>query len=137
MNRLPFLGATLLFGATGFLAACGGPESVSSDTTAVTNLAFVDESVGTATTSTTLIAAAPDVRLSEADTALVRFEASWICEVQRRTFPTQEGRQQALEQKLVDSGMTLADYEAFRARVNEDRGLRDSILFTYQETCRA
>ena len=137
MNRLSFLGATLLVGATGLLAACGNPESVSSDTTAVTNLAFVDESVGTATTSTTLIAAAPDVRLSEADTALVRFEASWICEVQRRTFPTQEGRQEALEQKLTDSGMTLEDYEAFRARVNDDRGLRDSILFTYQETCRA
>ncbi|MEZ5226856.1 MAG: hypothetical protein R2710_09305 [Acidimicrobiales bacterium] len=102
----------------------------------VTNLAFVDDEFAAATTSTTLIAAAPDVLLSEADGAMVRFEATWICELQRRTFQTQDGREEALREKLTDSGLTEDEYHEFRARVNSDQDLRDSILYSYQETCR-
>jgi hypothetical protein len=129
--------AAVLVGGAFLTAACGGAGDGSSSPdaeTSVTNLAFVDPA--TPTTSTTLIAAAPDVVLSESDAEYVRFEATWVCEVQRRTFPTQDAQAQALLDKLADFGLNSDDYHAFRARVNQDQGLRDSILFTYQETCR-
>ncbi len=132
-RRLPLLlaASALLF------ASCGGSDGLADDgTSGVTNLAFVDDEFATATSSTTLIAAAPDVLLSDADSEMVRFEATWICELQRRTFQTQSGREEALQEKLVDSGLSVEDYLAFRARVNADQDLRDSILYSYQETCR-
>ncbi len=118
-------------------ASCGtSGETAVEESPEVTNLAFVDEEAVQATTSTTLIAAAPDVRLSDADNELVRFESTWICEVQRRTFQTQSGRDEALVEKLEDFGLTEEEYREFRSRVNDDRDLRDSILYSYQETCR-
>lgn len=114
---------------------CGGADPAI-ESAAGETLAFVGEGTNTSPTSTTLIAAAPDVRLSAADTAFVRFEAAWICELQRRTFASQDGRELAMVEKLGDFGLDPAGYQEFRSRVNEDQELRDSILFGYQETCR-
>ncbi len=132
-RRLP-----LLLGASALLlASCGGSDLIADDDPSNgANLAFVDDEFADTPTSTTLIAAAPDVVLSDADSEMVRFESTWICELQRRTFQTQSGREDALQEKLTEFGLTEPDYVAFRARVNNDQDLRDAILYSYQETCR-
>jgi len=88
------------------------------------------------TTTTLLIDEDPNVSLTEDDEALVRFEAAWVCELQRRTFSDPTAIKQALDDKLIDTGLSSDAYTEFRQRVNTDQGLRESILFEYQETCR-
>ncbi len=122
------LAATVLTGACGSVGSSGA-----ADRDGPADLAFAD---GTPTTASTLIAAAPDVALSQRDAEFVRFESTWVCEVQRRTFATEDGRELALIEKLAEFGLDEAEYRAFRARVNDEQDLRDSILFSYQETCR-
>lgn len=131
--RLPL---ALAAAALAFSGCSGSDDSAASGDDAATDLAFIDEQLVQDETTSTLIAAAPDVRLSEADSELVRFEAHWVCEVQRRTFQTPEGRDEALLENLGEAGISEADYLAFRERVNLERDLRDSILYSYQETCR-
>ena len=116
------------------LGACssGGDQF---DGAPATGLAFNDEQDAAATTTTTLIAEAPAVTLAEGDLGYVQFEATWVCELQRRTFPTPEAIDLALNEKLQELGLERATYDGFRARVNGDQDLRDSILFAYQETC--
>lgn len=118
------------------LSACSSGDSASTGDDAAAELALIDEQSGQNQTPSTLIAAAPDVRLSETDSELVRFEASWVCELPRRTFQTPSGRDDALLENLDDAGIAEADYRAFRERANADRDLRDAILYSYQETCR-
>ncbi len=114
--------------------ACGSdPSTDAAGDARPSSLAFTD---GAPTTASTLIAAAPDVALGELDAELVRFESTWVCEVQRRTFPTEDGREAALVEKLAEFGLDEAAYREFRARVNDEQDLRDAILFSYQETCR-
>ena len=124
----PALVATLL------LAACGGDGSV--DSAPVGDLAFADGDGGQSTTTSLLIDGAPDVSLEQQEIELVLFEASWVCELQRRTFTSPAAMQEALEEKLADSGVDRAVYEQFRTEVNNSQDLRDSILFAYQESCR-
>lgn len=132
-RRLPLALAAAALALSGCSA---NDESAATSDDAATDLAFVDEQLVLDNTTSTLIAAAPDVRLSEADSQLVRFEAQWVCEVQRRTFQTPNGRDEALLENLGEAGISEADYLAFRERVNLERDLRDSILYSYQETCR-
>lgn len=130
-SSTPRLVATAL-AATLALGACSNGDDTTPD------LAFADSTTSTVfgTTTTLLIAEKPDVSLPEGEEAFVRFEAAWVCELQRRTFPTPEALQLALDQKLVDTGLTREDYDQFRSDVNNSQDLRDSILFEYQETCR-
>lgn len=87
-------------------------------------------------TTTLLISEDPNIDLSEDDSVLVSFEAAWVCELQRRTFSDPGAIDAALEEKLIDSGITPDAYAGFRQRVNENLDLREAILFQYQETCR-
>lgn len=131
--RLPLVIAAAAF----TLSSCtSSGESASTSDDAAAELALIDDRPTQNETTSTLIAAAPDVRLSAADSELVRFEAQWVCEVQRRTFQTPSGRDDALLENLGQAGITEAEYLTFRERVNTDRDLRDSILYSYQETCR-
>lgn len=112
------------------LSSCGSDET--SAPTAPEDLAFA-ESDGTVLD---LIDSEPDVDLSSEEIDLVEFEASWVCELQRRTFTSQEAIDEALDEKLTGLGIDRAAYDGFRAEVNDSQDLRDSILFSYQENCR-
>ena len=126
--------ATVL--TTLLLGACSAGADDGQAGAPATGLAFSDEQDAAATTTTTLIAEAPAVTLVEGDLGYVQFEATWVCELQRRTFPTPDAIELALNEKLQELGLEREAYDAFRARVNDDQDLRDSILFAYQETCR-
>lgn len=110
------------------LSACGSETA--------DGAAAPDDLAYTESTETTLIDAEPVVDLSPEDVDLVRFEATWVCELQRRTFPSQEAIDEALDENLAGLGIDRAAYDAFRAEVNQSQDLRDSILFSYQENCR-
>ena len=84
-----------------------------------------------------LIEGIPDVDLTDGEANLVSFEANWVCELQRRTFPSQAAIEDALNEKLAGLGVDRAEYDTFRAEVNNSQDLRDSILYSYQENCRA
>lgn len=114
------------------IAGCGSDQAADDP-----DLAFSDQTTTSfGTTTTLLIEAKPNVSLNDSDTSFVAFEASWVCELQRRTFPTPDALQQALSDKLEGSGLSRPEYETFRQSVNNNQDLRDSILFAYQETCR-
>ena len=124
---------SLVLGILAFLAVSCSPAETAQPDQSPPVLPF--EPIPT-TTTTLLIDGRPDIELSAADTALVRFEAAWVCELQRRTFTDSSAIEDALEQKLVETGLTAGAYADFRIKVSDDRDLRRSILFEYQETCR-
>lgn len=101
------------------------------------DLAYAEALDTITTTTITLIDGIPDVELDDDELQLVLFEANWVCELQRRTFQSPDAMQQALNDKLVGLGVERATYDAFRAEVNNSQDLRDSILYAYQENCRA
>ncbi len=126
----PAAKASLLFGAMLTLSACAMFDSDEPEA-----LAFEEPPV--TTQEPLLIEGIPDVDLDEEETLLVAFEADWVCELQRRSFPTPDAMQDALNDKLVGLGVTRDEYDAFRAEVNNSQDLRDSILYAYQNKCRA
>ena len=120
--------------ASFLVAACSGGETV--DSAPVSDLAFADGEGGRTTTTSLLIDGAPDVSLEQREIELVLFEASWVCELQRRTFTSPDAMQAALEEKLDAAGVDRSVYDQFRTDVSNSQDLRDSILFAYQESCR-
>ncbi len=113
-------------------AACSSDPATTTpaaeDSPPSTDLALTDD-------SDLLLIDEPPATTLAVDGPLIRFEAMWVCELQRRTFTTPDAVDQALEEALDEAGLKQADYETFRARVNVEQELRDSILFAYQETC--
>lgn len=81
-----------------------------------------------------LIDEAPVTTLDE-NATLIRFEATWLCELQRRTFPTPDAVETALSEALAEAALSQDDYDRFRHRVNVEQELRDAVLFAYQEIC--
>jgi hypothetical protein len=136
VKSLSTIGFHACLAAALLLSGCSRSEPNAIDQTGVTNLAFADETEAMATTTTTLIDGAPTAPLPQGSIGYVEFEATWICELQRRTFPTPDAIDAALDEKLVQSGLDRVGYDSFRAEVNGDQDLRDAILYTYQETCR-
>lgn len=114
------------------LSSCGNGSDTTDAAPAPADLAFAEPSGSTLN----LIDSDPDVDLSPEDVDLVQFEADWVCELQRRTFVSQEAIDEALEENLVGLGIDRVDYDEFRAEVNESQDLRESILFAYEENCR-
>lgn len=102
------------------LSACGSSSS---------DLAFSDTLV-----PTTLIER-PSITFDSAETDLISFQASWLCEFQRRTFSSPTGGVEALAVQLERSGVARKDYEAFLLRLSNSQDLRDAVLFSYQENC--
>jgi hypothetical protein len=101
------------------------------------DLAFAEQVEAGSPTTLQLIEGIPDVELTDGEANLVSFEANWVCELQRRTFPSQEAIEDDLNEKLAGLGVDRSEYDAFRAEVNQSQDLRDSILYAYQENCRA
>lgn len=79
----------------------------------------------------------PQSSLVGDDATLTRFEAEWVCELQRRTFTTPDAIEAALEKNLAEVGLTRDQYDDFRERVNIEQDLRDAVLFAYQEICQS
>lgn len=73
--------------------------------------------------------------LSDSDVELAVFEATWICELQRRSFPSLELRDEAFADALAQAGLDAADYDGFKLRLAEEQELRDGVLFHYQADC--
>ncbi len=115
---------------TAALSACG-TDSTPED------LAYADQVEAAAPTTPQLIEGIPDVELTDEEADLVLFEANWVCELQRRTFPSEEAIEDTLNEKLTGLGVDRSEYDTFRAEVNNSQDLRDSILYSYQENCRA
>lgn len=101
------------------------------------DLAYLEQVEALTPSTLQLIDAEPDVELTDSEADLVAFEANWVCELQRRTFPSPEAIDDALNDKLNGLGVERAEYDTFRAEVNNSQDLRDSILYAYQENCRA
>ena len=101
------------------------------------DLAYAEQVEALTPSTLQLIDAEPDVELTDSEADLVAFEANWVCELQRRTFPSPEAIDDALNEKLAGLGVERAEYDTFRAEVNNSQDLRDSILYAYQENCRA
>ncbi len=116
------------------LTSCGADNEASDQPG---DLAFAEQIDALATTQLELIEGEPDVDLSDEERLLVSLEADWVCELQRRGFASPEAMDEALGQKLAESGIDRAEYAAFRDTVNNSQDLRDAILYEYQETCRA
>ena len=116
------------------VSSCGSgdPEDAAAAAEAPEDLALAEP----APTTLDLIDEEPDVDLTSDEIDLVEFEANWVCELQRRTFASEEAIEEALEEKLTGLGIDRATYDDFRADVNQSQDLRDSILFSFQENCR-
>ncbi len=102
------------------LSGCGS----SSD-----DLAFAE------TVAPTTLIERPSVTFKRAETDLISFHASWLCEFQRRTFSSPTGGVEALSVQLERSGVAPTDYEAFLLRLGSSQDLRDAVLFSFQENC--
>ena len=119
-------------------AACGSSDEVAiDDDPTPEELAYAESVAASTTTTTLLIDGAPDEPLPAEQELLVHFEANWVCELQRRTFATPAAMAATLDEQLAANGLTLAEYEGFRAEVSNSQELRDWILYVYQEGCRA
>lgn len=68
---------------------------------------------------------------------LMAFQATWLCEVQRRTFPNLDDIDIALEDALVANGLDRAGYDNFLAELDGSQELRDELLRTFGQRCRA
>ena len=69
------------------------------------------------------------------DRDLVQFDASWLCEIDRRTFSTLNERDGALAVALADAEIEPEEYLDFKARLSGDRELRNAVLYHYQDRC--
>lgn len=110
------------------LSACSSsaPESIAfSDTSAPEETSSEDSPA----TTTQLF--------DEGDLDLVAFQARWVCELQRRTFPELSGIEEALTETLIGAGLDRGAYDVFLIDLSESQALRDEVLAQYKETCRA
>ncbi len=75
--------------------------------------------------------------LDGADQALVRFEAQWLCDVQRHTYPNLDHMDAARSELMTTFGLTAAAYDDFKARLGAEPGLRNHVRAAYDSTCGA
>jgi len=68
---------------------------------------------------------------------LISFQARWVCELQRRTFPDLSDMDVALDEALTETGLVRAAYDEFVIEMSESQAIRDEVLKVYGERCRA
>ncbi len=69
------------------------------------------------------------------DDLLVAIEARWMCDVQRFAFSDLGVLNQALDDRLTASGLSRAEYEAFKAQLETKIDLREQVLTEYDTYC--
>ena len=77
----------------------------------------------------------PTVTLGPGEGDLVTVHASWLCELQRRTFADQRDIELALAAHLERSGYSATAYERFVTELASSQDLRDAVLYQYQKAC--
>ncbi len=68
---------------------------------------------------------------------VIAFQASWLCELQRRNFADLDALDAALDEALSANGVGRADYDDFLASLPESQELRDEVLSLFEQRCRA
>ncbi len=66
---------------------------------------------------------------------LVTVHASWLCELQRRTFVEPGDIEVALQDHLERSGISADDYQIFVSDLASRQDFRNAVLFDYQTNC--
>ena len=98
----------------------------------VAALPFDDTSIESTSTSTTLLVAPV---LSDSDQALADLEGRWMCDVQRQTFAQLSDMTDALQARLDGVGISMDEYDAFKARVGDEPDLRTGIRAVFNSYC--
>jgi len=112
------------------LSACSGNEPPA-------ELPFADSTTTTVpaeTTTTTIDDRDPIVIEND---EMISFQARWVCELQRRTFPDLSDMDTALDDALAETGLVRAAYDEFVLDMAESQAIRDEVLSVYGERCRA
>lgn len=73
--------------------------------------------------------------LDDAELLLVEFEATWMCDAQRRSSVEPGVVDDARRQALEDSDLSADDYAAFRAALDERVELRQAVLARFVTIC--
>lgn len=111
------------------LACCVTICSVSCASNVPESIAFADES--------TSIERPETADLTDEQRVLITFHATWLCELQRRTFQSLEDADAARSEALGITSIAEADYEDFVRVTLRAQLVRDAVLFEYQQLCRA
>lgn len=69
------------------------------------------------------------------DQVLVGFEAQWLCDVQRHTFPDLAQMDATRSELMTSFGVTAAAYDDFKVRLGADAGLRNQVRAAYDSAC--
>ena len=72
---------------------------------------------------------------ADGDATLVTLEARWLCDVQRQTFDDLPAIEAELEGRLATEGLTWADYDLFKERLNSSSDLRTTVSEEYDAYC--
>lgn len=68
---------------------------------------------------------------------VVAFQATWLCELQRTTFPDLNAIDEALDDALLANGLSRVDYDEFLADLADSQSMRDEVLSIFEQRCRA
>lgn len=68
---------------------------------------------------------------------LITFHASWLCEMQRRTFASLDDSDVARDQALAATDIDPGRYANFLVDDLPRQVVRDAVLWSYQQQCRA
>lgn len=68
---------------------------------------------------------------------LITFHASWLCEMQRRTFTSLDDSDVARDQALASTDIDPDQYANFLVDDLPRQVVRDAVLWSYQQQCRA
>ena len=69
------------------------------------------------------------------ESALVRFEANWLCDAQRHVYNSPSEVDEALETSLSASAFSRSEYDAFKVMSGTDEAVRKEILASFVEVC--
>ena len=73
--------------------------------------------------------------MTDMQDAMTTFEAALICDRGNKSFESAAAIEEARDALLADHGLTVAEYLRFRGELEADRGLRDMVIYKYQEGC--
>lgn len=78
---------------------------------------------------------APTTDLAVEDVPWVAFEANWLCDLQRSTYPDPADVEAALQDRIADQGIDPEEYEAFQQRLDDDTDLALHVQAAVLERC--
>lgn len=88
--------------------------------------------------SETVVESEPTVNVDVVESSdVISFQASWMCELQRRTFADLDATDEALDESLFAAGVSRSTYDEFVAMLPQSQELRDEVLSRFTQTCRA